>query len=126
MLRIAGEGLTVIVIASDAVSPFPSLTVNVTVWLPASLLPGVQLNVLSESEEPEGLPDTEYVNVSPSASEPDSANDNAVPSTTDLLPILLNVGFWLVLLTVIVIDTVAAEEVTVPSDTVNVKLSEPL
>jgi hypothetical protein len=50
--------LTVIVIVSEALPPLPSLTVNVTVWLPASLLPGVQLNVLPDNDEPEGLPDT--------------------------------------------------------------------
>ena len=74
--------LTVIAIVSEALPSLPSLTVNVTVWLPESLLPGVQLNVLPESDETEGLSDTEYVNASPSPSEPDSENDSAVPSAT--------------------------------------------
>ena len=115
---------TLMVIVTEALPPSPSLTVNVTILLLEAEKPGVQLNVLPDNEEPAGLPDTEYVSASPSRSDPESVRDRAEPSATVRLPMLPKVGSSLTGFTVI--DTVAADDVAVPFDTVKVKLSEPL
>ena len=71
----------------------------------------------------EGLDAIAYVRLSPSGSLPDRVIDWDASS----LPVTdwaVAVGASLTALTVI--DMVAADEVALPSDTVNVKLSEPL
>ncbi len=71
----------------------------------------------------EGLDASAYVKLSPSGSLPAKVIDLAASSLVDTDCALAD-GASLTALTVI--DTVAAEEVAVPSETVNVKLSDPL
>ena len=71
----------------------------------------------------EGCAFNEYVNTSPSISSP-LKYIRATLSSTTVTDCVVAVGASLTLLTVI--DTVVADEVALPSDAVNVKLSEPL
>ena len=73
---------TLIVTVSVSVPPLPSLTVNVTSLLVGAEKPGAQLKIFSESDEPDGLPETGYVSTSLSRSDPESVSDRVEPSAT--------------------------------------------
>ena len=99
---------------SETSRPPESSTVKTTAYSPASLKVGVQLKVEPDNVEPGGLSDTEYLNTSPSISEPTRANSKDEPSVIVWSPILFSTGGSLTAVTVT--DTSAALEIAIPSD----------
>jgi hypothetical protein len=104
--------VTVIAVEAIAMPPFPSLARNVTLYVPAWVKLGVQLNVpevppaFAVNVAPVGSPRAVSVMVSPSGSEAVTMKVMRLPSAPDAVAGAVTVGFWLALPTVM---TVVAE-----------------